>query len=115
MTEQTRKGIIAFSVSDLGALYSAYMPHVQNGGIFVPTPRGYQLGDEVFLLLKLMEETQPTPVTGNVVWVTPAGAQGNKTPGIGIRFNDDDNAQTRQNIEQRLAAKLNGERPTQTM
>jgi len=115
MTEQTRKGIIAFSVTDLGALYSAYMPQVNNGGIFVPTPRAYQLGDEVFLLLRLMDETQPTPVTGDVVWVTPPGSQGNKAPGIGIRFRDEDNAQTRQNIEQLLAAKLNGERPTQTM
>jgi len=115
MTEQTRKGIIAFSVTDLGALYSAYLSHVKNGGIFVPTSRPYTLGDEVFLLLSLMEETRPTAVTGHVVWVTPAGSQGNKVQGIGIRFGEEDDAANRQNIEQRLAAKLNGERPTQTM
>ena len=115
MTEQTRKGIIAFSITDRGALYSAYMSFVQNGAVFVPTSRAYELGDNIFMLLKLMDDNSPIPVAGKVVWLTPAGAQGNKSPGIGIQFDEDDKGNTKSNIEQHLAAAIAGERPTQTM
>ncbi|PID63169.1 MAG: pilus assembly protein PilZ [Gammaproteobacteria bacterium] len=115
MTESTRKGIIAFSITDRGALYSAYMAFVTNGGIFVPTARQFELGDEVFLLLKLMDDDHLHTVPGNVVWVTPVGAQGNKVQGIGIQFSDDDNGATKSNIEQHLAATLKSDRLTHTM
>lgn len=114
MTTETRKGIIAFSISDRGALYASYMQFVQNGGVFVPTNRSYELGDHVFLLLKLMDDPSPVPVEGQVVWLTPAGAQGNKTPGVGIQFTDA-KADAKSTIEEHLAAALQGERPTHTM
>lgn len=56
MTEETRKGIISFSITDRGALYSSYMSFVNNGGVFVPTARNYELGDRIFMLLKLMDD-----------------------------------------------------------
>ena len=115
MTSETRKGVIAFSITDRGALYSAYMQYVTNGGVFVPTARNYRLGDRVFMLLKIMDDSTPHPVEGEVVWVTPTGAQGNKTPGIGVQFDDSDNGKARDNIEQSLGGKLNSERPTETM
>lgn len=115
MTEETRKGIISFSITDRGALYSSYMSFVQNGGVFVPTSRSYEIGDQVFMLLKLMDESSVTPVSGTVVWLTPPGAQANKVAGIGVQFSDEDRGGTRSNIEQHLAAALQGERPTQTM
>ena len=34
-----RQGILSLAVKDKTALYSAYMPYVKNGGIFVPTPK----------------------------------------------------------------------------
>lgn len=115
MTTNTRKGIISLTVTDRGALYSAYMPFVTNGGVFVPTARNYEMGDEVFVLLKIMDDVSFTPVTGHVVWVTAAGAQGNKVPGIGIQFSDEDNGATKSGIEQHLAGTIQGERRTQTM
>lgn len=115
MTTETRKGIIAFTITDRGALYSSYMSFVQNGGVFVPTARSYELGDKVFMLLKVMDDVSPVAVNGSVVWITPAGAQGNKNPGIGVQFSDEDNGKTKSSIEQHLAAALQGERPTQTM
>ena len=115
MTAETRKGIISFSITDRGALYSSYMSFVQNGGVFVPTNRAYELGDKVFMLLKLMDDHSIVPVPGFVVWVTPPGAQGNKAPGIGVQFSEEDNESTKNNIEQHLAATLQGERPTETM
>lgn len=115
MTTENRKGIIAFSITDRGALYSSYMSFVQNGAVFVPTSRHFDLGDNVFMLLKIMDDTSPQPVSGKVVWVTPPGAQGNKAPGVGVQFSEEDNGETKSNIEQHLAAALQGERPTQTM
>lgn len=115
MTTETRKGIIAFSITDRGALYSSYMSFTNNGGVFIPSARQYDLGDEVFLLLKLMDDVTPLPVKGSVVWITPAGAQGNKTPGIGVQFQDDDTGKVRSDIEHHLGATVQGERPTHTM
>ena len=46
------------------------MSFLQNVGLFVPTTRPYRLGDEVFLLLTLMDEPEKLPVAGRVVWIT---------------------------------------------
>lgn len=110
-----RQGILSLTIKDKGALYAAYMPFVNNGGLFIPTNKPYKLGDEVFMLLTLMEESDKLPVAGKIVWVTPPGAQGNKAAGIGVQFSDQDNGQTRNKIEGYLAGALNADRPTHTM
>ena len=87
-TSGARQGIVSLAVKDKAALYNAYMPYIRHGGIFVGTPNRYFLGDEVFLLLTLPESGERMPVAGKVVWVTPAGAQGNRPAGIGIQFGE---------------------------
>ena len=111
----TKQGILSLTIKDKGALYAAYMPFIKNGGLFIPTPKPYRLGDEVFMLLKLMEEKDRLPVAGRVVWVTPKGAQGQRSAGIGVQFSDLDKGQTRSKIENYLAAALKSERQTHTM
>lgn len=111
-----RQGILSLAVKDKAALYNAYMPFMRGGGIFVPTPKRYFLGDEVFLLLTLPDSSERLPVAGKVVWVTPAGAQGNRTAGIGVQFADSSEGEAVKNkIETLLAGTLNAERPTHTM
>src|SRR3546814_1092590 len=66
-----RQGILSLAVKDKAQLYAAYMPYLKYGGIFVPTPRRYFLGDEAFVLLTLPESSERLPVAGKVVWVTP--------------------------------------------
>ena len=66
------------------------MSFLLNGGLFVPTTRPYRLGDEIFLLLTLMDEPEKLPVAGRVVWIIPEGAQGNRQAGIGIELSDED-------------------------
>lgn len=110
-----RQGILSLTIKDKGALYAAYMPFIKNGGLFIPTNKQYKLGDEVFMLLTLMEESDKLPVAGKIVWVTPAGAQGNKAAGIGVQFSEQDNGQTRNKIEGYLAGALGADRPTHTM
>jgi len=109
-----RSGILSLTIKDKAVLYAAYMPFVTNGGLFIPTNKQYQIGDEVFLLLNLMDEAEKIPVAGKIVWVTPKGAQGNRAAGIGVQFTDqDDNARSK--IETYLAGALGSDRPTHTM
>lgn len=111
-----RQGILSLAIKDKGALYNAYMPFVRGGGLFVPTAKKYNLGDEVFILLTLMDEKDRLPVAGKVIWITPAGAQGNRTAGIGVQFNDSADGETaRTKIESILAGILAADRPTHTM
>ncbi len=111
-----RQGILSLAVKDKAALYNAYMPYLKHGGVFVPTSRRYFLGDEVFLLLTLPESTERLPVAGKVVWVTPPGAQGNRTAGIGVQFAETNEGEmVKGKIEALLAGTLNADKPTHTM
>ncbi|WP_123401542.1 PilZ domain-containing protein [Inmirania thermothiophila] len=110
-----RQGILSLTIKDKNALYAAYMPFVKNGGLFIPTQRSYRLGDEVFMLISLMDEAEKIPVAGRVVWITPPGAEGNRAAGIGVQFSDQDNGQARNKIETYLAGALQSDRPTHTM
>ena len=110
-----KPGILSLTIRDKSALYASYMPFVRNGGLFIPTTKNYKLGDEVFMLLTLMEDKEKLPIAGKIVWVTPKGAQGNRAAGIGVQFSDLDKGQTRNKIENVLAAALKSERQTHTM
>jgi type IV pilus assembly protein PilZ len=92
------------------------MPFVKGGAIFIPTTKRYSLGDEVFLLLSLLEDKDRLPVAGKVVWITPPGAQGNRAAGIGVQFADSVEAETvKGKIETLLAGTLDTDKPTHTM
>ncbi|MDH3561332.1 MAG: PilZ domain-containing protein [Gammaproteobacteria bacterium] len=110
-----RQGILSLTIKDKSALYAAYMPFISGGGLFIPTKKSYNLGDEVFMLLTLMDETDKIPVAGKVVWITPMGAQGNRAAGIGVQFSDQDDGAARNKIEGFLAGALDSDRPTHTM
>ncbi len=110
-----RQGILSLTIRDKSALYAYYMPFIKNGGLFIPTAKAYNLGDEVFMLLTLIESKEKLPVAGRVVWITPKGAQSNKTAGIGVQFSELDKGATKNNIENQLAGALSSDRPTQTI
>ena len=73
-----RPSVLSLNINSKSALYAAYMPFLRNGGIFIPTTRSYNVGDEVFMLLALMDDPTKLPIAGTVVWITPAGAQNSK-------------------------------------
>ena len=114
-TPRARQGILSLTIKDKSALYAAYMQFVQNGGLFIPTSKNYKLGDEVFMLLSLMDEAERIPVAGKIIWVTPVGAEGNRAAGIGVQFSDQDGGMARNKIESYLAGSLKSDKPTQTM
>lgn len=111
----SRQGILSLSIKDKNALYAAYMPFVKNGGLFIPTKRDYEMGEEVFLLLSLMDETERLPIAGKIIWKTPNGAEGYRAAGIGVQFSDQDGGTARNKIETYLAGALESDRSTHTM
>ena len=110
-----RQGLLTLTIKDKSALYVAYMPFIKNGGLFIPTSKPYRLGDEVFILLTLMDQAERLPVAGRIVWVTPRGAQNKRAAGIGVQFSEQDGGQTQKKIESYLAGALGADRPTHTM
>jgi type IV pilus assembly protein PilZ len=111
-----RPGVLSLNIRERTALYAAYMPWVKGGGIFIPTNRPYQIGDEVFMLLSLMDDPAKIAVQGKVVWITPEGVQGNRSQGIGVQFtNDETGLAARNKIEGILGGTLGSTRSTHTM
>ena len=111
-----RPSVIQLAIKEKAALYAAYIPLFTEGGVFIPTTREYNLGDDVYVLLSLPDDIQRYPVAGKVAWVTPAKAAGGRTQGVGIIFPKDEKSRLlRLKIEEILGASLNSERPTQTI
>lgn len=111
-----RPSVLSLNINSKSALYAAYMPFLERGGLFIPTTREYALGDEIFMLVTLMDDPARLPIAGSVVWVTPAGAQGNKLQGIGVQFSADESGQSvRRKIEAILAGHLSSARATHTL
>lgn len=111
-----KPSVLSLNINSKSALYAAYMLFLKRGGLFIPTTREYAFGDEVFILLTLMDEPARLPIAGSVVWVTPEGSQGNKAQGIGVQFSGDESGQlVRQKIEAILGGHLSSSRATHTL
>ncbi len=110
-----KKGILSCDINDITELHKIYIPFIENGGVFVKTKNKYNLGDDVFLLMSLMEE-EKFPVTGKVVWITPIGAGGVRNAGIGVQFSEDRDMEVARTKIESLLAPFKGDKiATQTM
>ena len=111
-----RPSVIQLVFREKGALYAAYVPLFADGGLFVPSTRDYQLGDDIYLLLSLPGDPQRYPVAGKVGWITPANTSGGRTQGVGVRFpSDDKSRQLKIRIEEILGTAISSSKPTQTI
>ncbi|MCX7627606.1 MAG: PilZ domain-containing protein [Methylophilaceae bacterium] len=110
-----KPSVLSLSIKEKSALYAAYMPFVKGGGLFIPTNRTYKLGDEVFMLLSLLDDPVKLKVAGRVVWITPV-TQGGRPQGIGVQFSEKDGGvEVRNKIEGLLGGASKSSRPTHTM
>ncbi len=111
-----RPTVLSLAIKEKAALYAAYMPFLKHGGMFVPTQKPYKIGDEIYLILALMDDANKYPIAGKVAWLTPPGANNNKAQGIGVHFPDDESGQrARLRIEEILGAALRSSRATHTL
>ena len=111
----TKPGVLSLAIKEKAALYGAYMPFIKGGGLFIPTSKPFKIGDEVFMLLSLVDDPVKLKVVGNVIWIMHA-AQNNRPQGIGVQFNEKDGGiEVKNKIETILAGTLKSSRPTNTM
>ena len=113
--DRERSSVISIAIKDKQALYMSYMPFVKDGGLFVPTKKDYNLGDEMFLLVKVMDEQEPIQISGKVVWVSPPGALGNRPRGVGVQFVGETAQKAANLIEGKLGGSITLTRATHTM
>jgi type IV pilus assembly protein PilZ len=115
-TGAARPGVLSLNIRERTALYAAFMPYVEGGGIFIPTSKPYKLGEQVFMLLSLMDDPIRLAVQGKVAWITPTEVQGNRAQGIGVQFSQDDTGRAaKAKIENMLGGLLSSSRTTHTM
>jgi type IV pilus assembly protein PilZ len=113
-TGAARPSVISLAIREKAALYAAYMPFVQGGGLFVPTARPAHLGDDLYLILTLMDDQTRFAVPGKVVWITPPGSTG-RQQGLGIQFaRNEAGEQVKAKIEELIGGALKASRPTHT-
>jgi len=108
-------GIVQHNIPDKATLYASYMPFLKNGGMFLPGQTRLRMGQEIFLVLSMMNNPEKARVAAKVVWMTPAGAQGGRPAGVGVQFLEADNGVTRAKIENYLAGSLHSEQRTYTI
>lgn len=110
-----KPGVLSLAIKEKVALYAAYMPFLNGGGLFIPTNKAFEMGEEVFMLLSLLDDPMKLKVVGHVVWINPT-TQGNKPQGIGVQFNEKNGGlEARNKIEALLGNALRSSRPTHTM
>lgn len=111
-----RPSVLSLPIKEKAALYAAYMPFLTNGGVFVPTNKPYKIGDEIYLILTLMDDPTKYPIAGKIAWITPAGAANSKAQGIGVHFSADESGQrVKLRIEELLGAAMRSTRATHTL
>lgn len=111
-----RPSVLSLPIKEKAALYAAYMPFLANGGIFVPTNKAYKIGEEIYLILTLMDDPTKYPIAGKIAWITPAAANNSKAQGIGVHFSSDESGQrVKLRIEELLGAASRSSRATHTL
>jgi type IV pilus assembly protein PilZ len=110
-----RPSVISLAIREKAALQAAYMPFIVNGALFVPTTRAANLGDDLYLILTLLDDSTRFAVPGKVVWITPAGSTG-RQQGLGIQFDGSEGGvQARNKIEQLVGAPGKSVRTSHTL
>lgn len=111
-----KRKTLSIIIHDAGVLRAAYMQFVRGGGLFIPTKKTFNMGEDTNLVIRLLDEAEPYRVTGKVVWITPAGSPNNKAGGIGVEFAEDKNGERlRSRIEVILGPYLKSTEGTHTM
>lgn len=94
--------VLPLVLSDQRALYNAYMPFIKEGALFLHTDKQFYLGEEVFILLKLLDEPEKLTIQGKVIWITPFGAEHKRNPGVGVQLVGDNAKDIRNKIDTAL-------------
>lgn len=110
-----KPGVLSLAIKEKSALYAAYMPYVKGGGLFIPTSKAFKIGEEVFMLLSLVDNPLKLKVVGKVIWVTPTASNA-RPQGVGVQFSEKDGGiEVKNKIESILGSSLKSNRSNHTM
>ena len=111
-----RPAVFTLAIRTKAALYGAWMPIIKGGGLFVPSTHLLKLGEDVLLLITLLDEPNRIAVHGKVAWVNPADGTGQRPEGFGVQLPDTDSCRDlKRKVESLLAGALQSSRPTYTL
>lgn len=110
-----RQGVISLAIKDKPMLHSCYMPFIKGGGIFVATEKSFEVGDEVFLLLTLLDDPERFAITGKVVWINYRTTPGGRQMGVGVQFSGMEGVTLQKKIDALLAGYTRIDQTTNTM
>lgn len=111
-----RPGVFTLVIRSKAALYAAWIPLLKGGGIFLPSSKPHALGEEVLILLSLLDDPNKIPLQGHIAWINPAHSAGNRPQGIGVQLSDSEVArELKKKVEGLLAGALQSSRPTHTI
>jgi len=108
------KNLLTVDIRDIHQLQFRYMPFVEQGGLFIETSESYELGEQFFLLLRLIDEVEQLPLAVQVVWLAGSNVKNPHRPGIGVQFTDPDK-EAKDRIETYLAGAMNAAAATATL
>lgn len=100
---KNKKSIIPLRFKSLNQLHKSYMPWLKNGGLFVPTRRRFEMGQEFLMMVVLPDMEEKFPAAGVVAWLCPPDATDHPRPGAGLEFMDESGKALRYRIEALLA------------
>ncbi len=107
-------GLIQVNINDRATLQASYMPYILGGGLFVPSKNAVKMGDEVFVLAGLPDQSQKVPLTGKVIWISQK-QNGIKPQGFAIQLTGEKGIYYKMEAEKLLAGSMSLDRPSFTM
>ncbi|WP_111894132.1 PilZ domain-containing protein [Acinetobacter sp. MB5] len=114
MLQPRMGGIIQANITDRAMLQASYMPFIDGGGLFIPSQQSVRLGQEVFVLATLPEQSQKIPLTGKVIWINYRQTAA-KPQGFAIQLTGDKGIYYKGEAEKLLAGSLSLNHPTYTI
>ena len=105
MLQPSMGGIIQANITDRATLQASYMPFVNGGGLFISSQQPVRLGQEVFVLATLPDQSQKIPLTGKVIWINYKQSVA-KPQGFAIQLTNDKGAYYKAEAEKLLAGSL---------
>lgn len=80
---------LAVKYDNIQSLSDHFLPNVKGGGLMVEVSDALKLDTEILMMVTLPGAQERVPVSGKVVWVTPAHNKHAVTPIIGVQFVED--------------------------
>ena len=107
-------GLIQANISDRATLQASYMPYIQGGGLFIASKQAVKMGEEVFVLASLPNQSQKIPLTGKVIWISQK-QNGIKLQGFGMQLSGEKGIYYKSEAEKLLAGIKSEGRSSYTM